>query len=272
MKYYLIVFLFLFGSSLYSQENTILLSDDDIAQEDESSFEIIEHVPIYKGCEKEVGNRDKKKCMSQKISQLFQDNFNTTIPENSDMEPGLWVVTAKFIIDSSGNIKDITTETESEFLKTEAKRVIQLIPRMTPGKVRGVPVSVPYTIPIKINLIRKSNKSLTFPVHKRCNSSFSYERQRKCTTQEIMDFVKVSVDYDLASALFPTDTSTQFQMDFTIDKKGKFKNITAKAHKKEMATEAIRVLKRHPKLKMPGSENDIPIDTPISFLMTIYFN
>ncbi|WP_191858106.1 energy transducer TonB [Hanstruepera ponticola] len=86
-----------------------------------------------------------------------------------------------------------------------------------------------------------------------------------------MDYIKVSINYELADKLFPLDKSTQFHVSFTINKKGKLENITAKAHKREMAAEAIHVLKRMPKLKKPGYLNGKPIDTEMSFLITIHF-
>ena len=86
-----------------------------------------------------------------------------------------------------------------------------------------------------------------------------------------MDYIKVSINYELADKLFPLDKTTKFLVHFTINKKGKLENITAKAHKREMAAEAINVLKRMPKLKSPGYENGEAVDTEMEILMTIYF-
>ncbi|HLT34487.1 MAG TPA: hypothetical protein VKZ98_11890 [Aquaticitalea sp.] len=111
-----------------------------------------------------------------------------------------------------------------------------------------------------------------YPVYRGCNENSDYETLKKCTTEKIMDFVKVNTTIDVAEKLFPTDRSTQFQANFVIDKKGKIKDIKVKAHKREMAALVIYALKQLPKMKSPGTLDGKPIDVPFGFLMTIYFN
>ncbi|MBP93013.1 MAG: hypothetical protein CMC55_02715 [Flavobacteriaceae bacterium] len=114
-------------------------------------------------------------------------------------------------------------------------------------------------------------KNSHFPMFRGCKKAVSNEDLKNCTIEKIMDYIKVSINYELADKLFPLDKSTQFQVSFVINEKGKAEAISAKAHKKEMAAEAIRVLKRMPKMKEPGTINGKPAKFPIDFLMTIYF-
>lgn len=86
-----------------------------------------------------------------------------------------------------------------------------------------------------------------------------------------MDYIKVSINYELADVLFPLDKTTQFQVSFNINEKGKAEDISTKAHKRDMAAEAIRVLKRMPKMKVPVTIDGKPAKFPVEFLMTIYF-
>ncbi|PNQ73944.1 hypothetical protein C1T31_06360 [Hanstruepera neustonica] len=118
---------------------------------------------------------------------------------------------------------------------------------------------------------QENNANRQFPVYRGCDPALSYNTQKECTTQKIMDYIKVSINYELADKLFPLDKTTQFLVSFSINKKGKLENITAKAHKREMAAEAINVLKRMPKLKSPGYKNGKPVNTEMEILMTIYF-
>ncbi|MGY0393443.1 hypothetical protein ACW5R3_12905 [Bizionia sp. KMM 8389] len=113
--------------------------------------------------------------------------------------------------------------------------------------------------------------STKYPTHRACKNVSTNEALKKCTTDKIMDYLKVSINYELADKLFPLEKSTQFQVSFTINEKGKTENISAKAHKREMAAEVIRVLKRMPKMKTPGFINGKPAKYPVQFLMTIYF-
>lgn len=112
----------------------------------------------------------------------------------------------------------------------------------------------------------------TFPRYRGCSEKLDYEALESCTTERIMDFVKVNTTIDEAERLFPTDRSTQFEANFVIDKKGQIKDIQVKAHKREMAALVIYALKQLPKMKAPGTLNGKPIDVPFKFLMTLYFD
>jgi len=70
----------------------------------------------------------------------------------------------------------------------------------------------------------------------------------------------------MADRVFPTAESTSFQVDFIINEKGKVEHVNAKANHKAIAIEAIRLIKRMPRLKQPGTENGEAVKTPISIL------
>ncbi len=116
---------------------------------------------------------------------------------------------------------------------------------------------------------QQTNK--TYPVFRNCKENLGYEYLKNCTTEKIINFIKVSFDTELASNLFPHKQSTKFLVEFVINKKGKVEQVSAKANHREVAAEAIRVLKRIPKFKKPGYLNNTPIDTPFSIMMTIHF-
>ena len=110
-----------------------------------------------------------------------------------------------------------------------------------------------------------------FPVYRGCDRNLSNEELKKCSTDKIKDFLKGSFDYQMANQVFLTEESTQFQLDFVINKKGKVEQVNAKANHRAIAIEAIRLAKRLPKFKSPGLKNGKPVDVPVSLLMTIYF-
>ncbi|WP_179344243.1 energy transducer TonB [Winogradskyella ursingii] len=106
-----------------------------------------EHVPVYKGCEDIYGNKARKNCMSQKISELILKNFNSNIASNVGLQ-GKQRIFVKFKIDKLGIIKDIEVKAPHPNLENEAMRVIGLIPKLTPGYQRGKTIIVPYSLPI----------------------------------------------------------------------------------------------------------------------------
>lgn len=127
----------------------------------EKVFEVIEHVPVYKGCDKNLPNSKLKNCMSEKISEHISKNFNISIANNIGLPDGLVRINAIFKIDAKGKITNIEAKGPHPELEKEAKRVIALIPDMErPGIQRGKAVIVPYTLPI-VFVVDNSSKKLT---------------------------------------------------------------------------------------------------------------
>ena len=61
-------------------------------------------------------------------------------------------VNVSFIISRDGSILNIQMRGPDKNLEAEAKRIISLLPKMIPGKQRGRPVRVPFSIPIMFRL------------------------------------------------------------------------------------------------------------------------
>jgi len=179
--------IFLFGFFAFCQDATSTQSELDslFNKRVTKIFKIIENVPLYKGCEKLKSNAKKKQCMSQKIAQLFNDNFNTIIPEGSNLSPGLEIVFLTFKVDVDGKVTDINAEAKDDYLINEAVRVAKLIPNLKPGHIRGKPVKVPYTLPLKINLEPKEKGASTYPVFRGCDKDMSNEESKKCSIEKL---------------------------------------------------------------------------------------
>ena len=278
-KFLAFLFLLSIGYISNSQEKTYTQSElDSIAQEeqykdiDTTSFKIIENVPIYKGCKNEKGNAAKKNCMSQKIAELFQKHFRTTLPLDSKVETGKVRIFVQFHIDVDGTVVDSTAKSADRYLENEALRVLQYIPKCTPGYQKGKPVKVPYALPLVV-MVENTNddKDFRYPVFRGCDEELSNAELKKCSKEKITTYIKMSYDLAIADAALPLEKSTQFQLEFIINKKGKVDQVNAKAHHRAVAIEAIRTAKRLPKFKKPGTRNGKPVETPYSLLMTIYF-
>ena len=110
-------------------------------------FTRIEKAPVYPGCEKYKTNDKRKKCMSDKISKLIGRKFNVDIGSQYGIS-GRQKISTQFTIDKDGNITDIKIRGTHHVLESEAKRVINKIPKMEPGLQGNVPVGVIYTLPI----------------------------------------------------------------------------------------------------------------------------
>ncbi|MBN4070096.1 energy transducer TonB [Olleya sp. AH-315-F22] len=131
------------------EEEIIEIEEVEVEEIDEDidvPFHVIENVPIYPGCEK--GNNDtKRKCMSDKISQFVRKKFNTDLAGDLGLS-GRQRISVMFKIDKYGNVVGVRSRAPHPRLEKEAARVINLLPKMKPGKQRGKAVNVPYSLPI----------------------------------------------------------------------------------------------------------------------------
>lgn len=123
----------------------------DVPEDIPIHVNFIEQVPIYPGCEKEKSNDAKRKCMSDKISQLVQKQFDPNLAGELGLS-GKQVINTQFKIDKTGHVIDIQTRATHPKLKEEAERVINKIPEMTPGKQQNKNVSVIYSLPIVLQV------------------------------------------------------------------------------------------------------------------------
>jgi periplasmic protein TonB len=119
---------------------------EEVEEDIEVPFAVIENVPIFPGCEK--GNNDaKRKCMSSKITKFVQKKFNTDLAGDLGLT-GRQRISVVFKIDKKGNVVSVRARAPHPRLEKEAARVINLLPKMKPGKQRGKAVIVPYSLPI----------------------------------------------------------------------------------------------------------------------------
>ncbi|MFD2824824.1 cell envelope integrity protein TolA [Lacinutrix iliipiscaria] len=114
----------------------------------ETSFALIENVPIYPGCEG-GDNAYRKKCMSDKIKAFITENFDTDLA--SDLS-GIQKINISFKINTSGKVVSIGAYASNPKLEDEAKRVTSMLPKMKPGMQQGKAVVVSYSLPIRIKL------------------------------------------------------------------------------------------------------------------------
>jgi protein TonB len=119
---------------------------EEVIEDVEVPFAVIENVPEYPGCER-GSNADKRKCMSEKIAKFVQRKFNTDLAGDLGLS-GRQRISVIFKIDKNGNVTGVRSRAPHPRLEKEAARVINMLPKMKPGRQRGKPVIVPYSLPI----------------------------------------------------------------------------------------------------------------------------
>lgn len=132
-------------------EENILEPNDivimDIDDDDPIPFAIIEEVPVFPGCEDAI---DRRECFNVMIQKHILRNFR--YPESAQEMGIQGKVTVMFTITKDGFIDNIRYRGPAEILEQEALRIVKKLPQMIPGKQRGSPVDVPFSIPINFKL------------------------------------------------------------------------------------------------------------------------
>ncbi|MBI1266061.1 MAG: TonB family protein [Cryomorphaceae bacterium] len=130
-------------------ENTEIETIEVIEEvvEDDTPFMIVEHMPALGPC-KDMRGDERHQCTQMEIIKYVTKNTKyPPIAKDAGIQGTVFVY---FVVDKNGDVKDAKVLREVDpRLDKEALRVIQTLPKFEPGKQRGKPVSVQYTIPVK---------------------------------------------------------------------------------------------------------------------------
>lgn len=134
-----------------SQDEEIIEVEDVVVEEMDEDldvpFSVIEDVPVFPGCE---GASDKRACFNEMIQKHISKNFR--YPEIAQEMGIQGRVNVMFVIQKDGSIGGVRMRGPDKNLEKEAARIIDKLPKMTPGKQRGRAVRVPFSIPITFKL------------------------------------------------------------------------------------------------------------------------
>lgn len=122
--------------------------------DEEIPFAVIEDIPLFPGCENVPKNK-RMECFNEKMQKHINKYFD--YPDRAAESETQGRVSVQFIIDKQGNVIDVKTRfagkgNDGAELEKEAKRIIEKLPKFTPGKQRGKPVKVKYGLPITFRL------------------------------------------------------------------------------------------------------------------------
>ena len=120
----------------------------EVEEDIEVPFAVIEQVPQFPGCT--GNNKELRACFERKIQEHLLKNFRyPAAAAELNIQGKVYVF---FLIDKTGKVTKVKSRGPDKLLETEAERIVDLLPRMVPGKQRDKPVGVPYSIPINFKL------------------------------------------------------------------------------------------------------------------------
>jgi protein TonB len=125
------------------QEEIIEIEEIEVEEEVEDvevPFAIIENIPVFPGCEK-VSKKRQRDCFQEKINKHIRKNFRyPEIAQEMGIQGRVYV---SFIIGVDGRVIMVQPRGPDKNLEKEARRIIENLPQMIPGKQRGKAVRVP---------------------------------------------------------------------------------------------------------------------------------
>lgn len=122
---------------------------------EEEIFKVVEQMPRFPGCEDKATEAEKKSCADQAMLQYIYKNLKyPAIARENGVEGG---VVLQFVVEKDGSIGDVKIVRDiGAGCGAAAESVILGMNNMgkkwTPGKQRGRPVKVLYTLPVKFKL------------------------------------------------------------------------------------------------------------------------
>ncbi|MCD2257856.1 M56 family metallopeptidase [Psychroserpens luteolus] len=266
----------------------------------EVPFAIIHEVPTFSFCDSFKSQEERKQCLVDNISKHVNKKFNTDLAKKLGLS-GRQRINVMFKIDKKGVVTGVKARAPHPALEEEAIRVINELPQFIPGKHKGKPVVVPYSLPILFqvhadtsvekgenynvgsveevkqivkdhNTTKVQDKEVPFavvdevPMYESCVGLPDNEARKKCVSREVAIYVNKNFNVDLASKLGLLGRQ-RITVIFKIDKLGYVTNVKARASHPDIEKEAIRVIKGLPQF-IPGKHKGKPVIVPYSLPIT----
>ncbi|WP_026914260.1 energy transducer TonB [Christiangramia portivictoriae] len=102
-----------------------------------------ETAPVWPGCEEK---EDTKACFNSMLMKHIKENYK--YPKNEKGEYIRGKATVSLVVNEEGNVVVKEVSGKHPQINKEAKRMIEAIPQMTPGKMAGKPRAISYKIPL----------------------------------------------------------------------------------------------------------------------------
>ncbi len=120
-----------------------------VKSEDRYAGGVIEEIPIFQGCE-ELDDKNSRICFQQKMITHIERNFQ--YPSLALQKKLKGKVDLFCLITKEGEVTKIRAKGPHSILEKDAIEIMKRLPKMTPAKQNGVPVRVPFSIPITYKL------------------------------------------------------------------------------------------------------------------------
>lgn len=260
----------------------------------ERIFKVVEEMPRFPGCEqKAIGKSELKECSQKEMIQFVRENIKyPKIAKENGIEGRVIV---QFVIGRSGKIKDAKILRDiGAGCGKEAIRVVNAMPKWIPGKQRGRPVAVQYTLPVGFKLPKEEEPKLyidqaieeappmpqeekiyrvveDMPRFPGCEDQGLNKRKKKeCSDEKMLEFIYGNLVYpEIAKT---NGIEGRVILKFMVEKDGRVNKVQVlRDPGGGCGEEAERIVKMMPKWR-PGIQRGKPVKVwftlPVSFKLS----
>ena len=146
IKNLLFFILFLLPITAFSQvdrDSTSSLMEID----DNLTYIVVEKMPRFKGCEEVEDENQAFECTTLEFRKFLSKNI--IYPKTAREANVEGVVYVYFVVDNEGNVRNAIVKKGLGFgCDEEAVRVVNMLPKFAPGTQKGIPVDIPYNLPV----------------------------------------------------------------------------------------------------------------------------
>ena len=231
----------------------------------------VDEAPIYPGCD---GADDKVACFTKSIQKHIASNFKYPIEAQQKEIEGR--VSIMFMINKEGDVEDIRMRGPDNLLEKEAQRIIELLPKMKPGRHRGKAVKVPFSIPISFKLpyetiVETPSQELEIfpfatveevPIFPGCEGA---DDKVACFRKSIQKHIASNFEYPKEAQ--QKQIQGRVSIMFMINKEGDVEDIRKRGPDNLLEKEAQRIIELLPKMK-PGKHKGKAVKVPFSIPIT----
>lgn len=258
------------------KSSTSLVGNLDLAGKDVAEklpFSFVEEKPAFASCENANVN-DQATCFKTELFKHIKKNFK--YPTKSSNKGIQGRVLVQFVINELGDIEDVITRgpVQGEELEEEARRIINKLPKFSPGKMNGIPIKVKYGLPIGFripgkkatnvrekvrdnvaleNVINFSTVS-NIPLFKACKNKSSKDDKLACFNSQMTKHIQKHFAYPEEAS--NKNIEGRVYVYFVIDKDGDVVNIKTRDPKNGalLGQAAKQIMKKLPKF-IPGTQD-----------------
>ncbi len=179
----------------------------------EQVFQVADEMPVFPGCAEITDPAARQKCSDQKLLEFVFSNLK--YPEEARKEGISGMVVASFVIEKDGSISNAKTiRSIGGGCDEETIRVVNAMPKWTPGKQDGKSVRVEYKLPVRFALESDPSKLKMddgqpvdlaeekvfekvdeMPRYPGCEEMTNAEKREKCAQQKMLEFIYTHLKY-----------------------------------------------------------------------------